>query len=71
MVYGKAEIINNKEAKETHWKNEWKAFYPNKTEGYVLIKVTPEWMEVISNPRQIFGDSVTWEAPKILINSNN
>jgi len=65
MLYGNAQIINDKVAKEAHWKEEWEAFYPNKEEDYVLIKVTPEWMEVISNSREIFGDSVTWEAPKV------
>ncbi len=66
MLHGNAEIINDETAKETHWKEEWEAFYPNKEEGYVLIKVTPKWMEVISNSRGIWGDSITWKAPKIL-----
>ena len=66
MLYGKAEIIHNKKAKETHWKENWEAFYPNKPEGYVVIKVTPEWMEVVSNSRGISGDSITWKAPRVI-----
>lgn len=71
MLYGKAKIINDKKAKEAHWKDEWEAFYPNKEEDYVLIKLTPEWMEVISNSRGIFGDSVTWEVPKVPFDFDN
>ena len=69
MMYGKAEIIHDKKAKETHWKEDWKAFYPNKSTDYVLIKVTPEWIEIVSNSRGIYGDSVTWEVPKVLFSS--
>jgi len=69
MVYGKAEIIDDKKAKETHWKEEWKAFYPNKSQDYILIKVTPAWMEVVSNSRGIYGDSVTWEVPRVVFGS--
>lgn len=71
MLYGNAELINDEVAKEAHWREEWEVFYPNKNEDYILIKVTPEWMEVISNSRGIFGDSDTWEVPKILFDFNN
>jgi general stress protein 26 len=71
ILYGKAEIINNKKAKETHWKEEWKAFYPNKEEDYVLIKFSPEWMEVVSNSRGIFGDSITWQPTKVFFDTKN
>lgn len=66
MIYGKAQLVNDPEEKEKRWKDEWEAFYPNKEEEYLLIKVTPEWMEVISYPRGILGDPITWEPPKVL-----
>ena len=65
MVHGRAQIINDKDEKEKRWKDEWEAFYPNRSEGYILIKVSPEWLEVISYPRGILGDSITWEPPKV------
>ncbi len=65
-IYGIAEIIDNKKEKEAYWKEEWSAFYPNKEKGYVLIKVTPISMEVISNSRGILGDSITWKVPKVV-----
>lgn len=65
MVCGKAEIVNTDEAKLKWWKQEWEAFYPNKEENYTLIKVTPEWMEISSEPREIYGDSVTWQPASV------
>lgn len=61
MIHGQAELITDPAAKKKWWKKDWKAFYPNYPEGYVLIRVIPEWMEVISNSRGIFGDALTWQ----------
>lgn len=69
MIYGRAELVNSKLEKEKHWKVEWEAFYPDKTDGYLLIKVSPEWMEVISYAYGITGDPETWEPPTVLFDS--
>ena len=63
MIYGNAELIDDPEEKEKQWKDEWDLFYPNKISGYLLIKVTPGWMEVISESHGILGDEVTWKPP--------
>jgi general stress protein 26 len=63
MIHGTAGIVDDQKEKEAHWKEEWNAFYPNYPEGYLLIKVTPDWMEVISYTRNITGDSITWQPP--------
>jgi general stress protein 26 len=65
MIHGKAQLVNDKEDKDKWWKEEWKAFYPDKDENYMLIKVTPEWMEVVSYAHGIVGDPVTWEPPRV------
>ncbi|MFQ5448112.1 MAG: pyridoxamine 5'-phosphate oxidase family protein [Saprospiraceae bacterium] len=70
MIHGTAEIVNDPKEKEAHWKDEWKAFYPDYPEGYLLVKVTPEWMEVVSYTRNITGDSITWEPPTVYFHSN-
>lgn len=70
MIHGKAQIINDQTEKDKHWKVAWEAFYPNRQEAFVLIKVYPEWMEVISNTRGILGDEDTWEAPKVIFKPN-
>lgn len=68
MIHGIAQIVDDLEEKEKHWKDEWEAFYPNRPEGYLLIKVSPEWMEVISYTRGIVGDPITWQPPIVLFN---
>jgi len=66
MIHGKAQLVDDQKVKEKRWKDEWEAFYPNKPEGYLLIKVSPEWMEVISYTHGILGDPTTWQPPVIL-----
>ena len=34
-----------------------------------LIKVSPEWMEVISYTRGVAGDPITWEPPRVIFDS--
>jgi general stress protein 26 len=69
MIQGTAQIVDDQKEKERRWKDKWKAFYPNKPEGYVLIKVSPKQMEVISYTRGILGDTLTWQPPTVLFNS--
>jgi general stress protein 26 len=71
MLHGKAEIIKNKTAKDNYWKDTWSSFYPNKKENYLLIKVTPIWMEIVSPPRNITGNLETWEPPILFFNLKN
>jgi len=66
VIHGRAELINEPSEKEKHWKTEWQAFYPDKTEDYLLIKVVPNWMEVLSTTHGITGDPKTWEAPVVI-----
>jgi general stress protein 26 len=59
-LYGNAEIINDPEEKAKRWKDEWIAFYPDREESYILIKFTPNRLELISESRNLLGDAVTW-----------
>ncbi len=63
MIHGLAQLVDDPTEKERRWKDEWEAFYPNKKEDYLLIKVTPIWIEVSSAPRGIIGDTITWQPP--------
>ena len=65
VLHGEAKLIDDPKEKENHWKPQWKAFYPDKSEGYLLIKVVPKWMEVLNIPQGIMGDPVTWEIPTV------
>lgn len=59
-IYGTAELINDRAAKDQHWKQEWEEFYPDREEGYLLIKVKPLRLEIIDYASGIRGDSITW-----------
>jgi general stress protein 26 len=65
MIHGIASIVNDVAEKEEHWKKEWEEFYPNYPKDYLLIKVSPEWMEILSTSRNILGDSKTWEPQRV------
>jgi general stress protein 26 len=63
VIHGNAQMIDDQEEKQKRWKDGWEAFYPNNREGYLLIKVSPEWMEILSTTRGIIGDPKTWQTP--------
>ncbi len=69
VIQGTAVLINDQSEKDKRWKTEWDAFYPNKSEGYQLIKVSPQRLEVISYTHGIIGDPATWEVPVVHFNS--
>lgn len=65
VIHGEAELIDDEQEKKKRWKTEWEAFYPNKSEGYLLIKVIPKSMEIISYTYGIVGDPETWKTPVV------
>jgi len=67
-VYGIAYIVNDQTEKDKRWKNEWSAFYSNRSDEYVLIKVIPVKLEVINYRHGINGDAVTWQPATVLFN---
>jgi len=66
MLQGTAQLVNDFKEKETRWKTDWKQFYPNYPDDYLLIKVTPTWLEVVSYKHNIISESDTWEPQKIV-----
>ncbi|HEY6063338.1 MAG TPA: pyridoxamine 5'-phosphate oxidase family protein, partial [Chitinophagaceae bacterium] len=43
-IQGKAQLITDSLEKARHWKEEWKPFYKDLKEDYLLIKITPQFM---------------------------
>ncbi|MEA1876994.1 MAG: pyridoxamine 5'-phosphate oxidase family protein [Bacteroidota bacterium] len=66
MIQGIAQLVDDPDEKEKRWKTKWEAFYPNKSEDYILIKVSPEWMEVVSYAHGIVSEKATWEPPLVV-----
>ena len=69
MIHGKAELVNDPKEKENRWKTEWEDFYADKNKDYLLIKVSPIWMEISSTTRAIFSDTISWQPPMVKFNS--
>lgn len=67
-IHGKAELVNDQKEKDKRWKNEWKNFYTNRTDGYLLIKITPDYLELINYNRGISGDPKTWQPAVVRFN---
>ena len=60
-VFGEAQLINNTVEKSRLWKKEWENFFTDKND-FILIKVIPQKMEIISYKYGIKGDEKTWRA---------
>lgn len=63
-ISGVARLVNDPKEKARRWKDEWKAFYPDR-DKYLLIAVTPQELEVVSEKKGIVGDSVKWTPPTV------
>ena len=63
VLHGSAKLVDDPAEKEKRWKEDWKAFYPDRDAGYLLIRFSPRTMEVVSYAHGILGDPNTWEAP--------
>ena len=59
-VLGHARIVTDPAEKKTHWKKGFEVFWPDRSEGYLLVEVTPDRIEVMSPEHGINGDPVTW-----------
>lgn len=65
VLTGVARVVNDPKEKVKRWKDEWKAFYPNRATDYLLIEVRPERLEIVSEKKKIFGDRRTWKPPTV------
>lgn len=64
-VFGKASIIDDPAEEASRWKEEWAAFYLDPAADYLLIRVTPERLEIIDYLNGIVGDPATWVPPSV------
>ena len=60
-LFGRARLVADPAEKQKRWKDSFRAFWPDRGEGYLLVEVTPERLEVVSPTRKIFNDPVTWQ----------
>jgi general stress protein 26 len=68
-ISGVARLVNDPKEKAKRWKDEWKAFYPDREKGYLLIAVNPQELEIVSEKKGIVGDAVRWTPPTVRFGS--
>jgi PPOX class probable F420-dependent enzyme len=61
-LIGEAEVVTDRAERAKRWKPEWKPFYrdENRGEDYVLIRVRPRRLEIVSTKHHLLNDPVTW-----------
>ena len=64
-LYGTARLVNDRAEKERRWKEDWKAFYPDRDKSYLLIKVTPDRLEIVDIKKGIVSGAPTWQPPSV------
>ncbi|HEX9186464.1 MAG TPA: pyridoxamine 5'-phosphate oxidase family protein [Vicinamibacteria bacterium] len=66
-LQGKAAIVTDPAEKAKRWKEDWKDFYADRNRGddYVLIRVTPVRLEVVSYPHGVLNDKASWRPPSV------
>ncbi len=60
-LHGRATLVNDAEAKLKYWKEEWAPHWPDREESLLLIRVEPEWLEVVDPANEVFPDPQTWQ----------
>lgn len=68
VLHGKAKIVRDDSLKQKYWMENWKDFYKEDRSDYLLIKVKPETMEILSMKHGITGDTITWKVPSFRFN---
>ena len=69
-LLGDAELVDDPKEKAKHWKPEWAQFHfysdENRGADYLLIRVKPHRLEVVSFADGLNGDPETWAPPQHL-----
>jgi general stress protein 26 len=61
-LLGRAAVVRSADEKAKHWTQDWNTFYKDQYRGddFVLLKVTPSRIEVVSVKDGIVNDARTW-----------
>ena len=64
-ITGTARLVDDISEKANRWKEAWAAFYPDRDKNYLLIAVTPQKLEIISDAHGIIGNPDNWQPPAV------
>jgi len=60
-VFGKAETVSSSKEISKYWNVKWANYFTDKKD-FILIKVVPRKLEIISYSHELNGDKETWSA---------
>lgn len=62
-LLGRADLVRDRGEKARRWKKEWSAFYKDENRGddYLLVRVRPLRLEVVSEAHGLANDPKTWQ----------
>ena len=70
-IEGKALLVNDSDQKLKHWKDYWKVYYPDREKDFILIKVIPDRLEVVSFQYNLFWKTVSYMPHSVDFNTGN
>ena len=61
-VMGRGDLVTDRVEKQRHWKADWASIYPkgSGSDEFMLIRITPARVEIVSESRGMIGDAKTW-----------
>jgi general stress protein 26 len=61
-LVGRAKIVDDPAEKKKRWKADWSPFYKDENRGsdYLLIRFTPQRLEIFSEAHELRNDPVNW-----------
>jgi general stress protein 26 len=61
-ILGEARLVDDPREKGKRWKPEWSRFYKDENRGadYLLIRIEPRRLEVVSEAHGLVNDPATW-----------
>jgi general stress protein 26 len=61
-VLGRGDLVTDTIEKQRHWKADWASIYPKGagSDEFMLIRITPARIEIVSESRGMIGDAKTW-----------
>lgn len=64
---GRATLVSDSASKSRHWKEEWRGMYRDRNKGddYLLIRIVPTHLEIVSYKEKMSSDTRTWKPVSI------
>jgi len=61
-VVGRGDLVTDAVEKQRHWKTDWAGIYPKgaANDEFMLIRISPARVEIVSESRGMIGDAKTW-----------